>query len=105
MIPRAPCAIHEVAPAREAGCLLVFGLTWSIISKRLTERAQRVAARHAVTTLSIDVEALPELARHHGVIAVPSLLLLRGGREINRRLGEVGERDLDDWLAQVLAEG
>ncbi|HXY99670.1 MAG TPA: thioredoxin family protein [Stellaceae bacterium] len=105
MILRSPYAADNAAVARKADCLLIFGLTWSTIGKRLAERAQRVAARRGVAALPIDVEASPELARRHRVMAVPLLLLLRDGREIDRRLGEVGERDLDDWLAQALEEG
>ncbi|MGO8918549.1 MAG: thioredoxin family protein [Stellaceae bacterium] len=97
-------AFADIALAGEVDCLVVFGLAWSAIGKRLAERAQRVAGRHAVAALSIDVDAHPELARRCRVAAVPSLLLFRNGQEVERRIGEVSERDLDDWMTLALAE-
>jgi hypothetical protein len=37
------------------------------------------------------------------VTAIPSLLLFQGGQEAARRLGELGEDGLEDWLASALA--
>jgi thioredoxin len=97
-------AFADIALAGETDCLVVFGLAWSSTGMRLVERAQRVATRHALAALAVDVEASPELARRCRVTAAPSLLLFRNGQEVERRLGEVSERDLEDWITLALAE-
>jgi thioredoxin-like negative regulator of GroEL len=100
----AHAAFTEIALAGAADCLVVFGLAWSSTGTRLVERARRVATRHALAALAVDVEAAPELARRCRVTAAPSLLLFRNGQEVERRLGEVSERDLDDWITLALAD-
>lgn len=97
-------AVADSALAGEVDCLVIFSLAWSVVGRRLCERAQRVAARHAVAALSIDVEAAPALARQYRVTGVPSLLLFRNGREVGRRVGEIRERDLEDWITLALME-
>jgi thioredoxin-like negative regulator of GroEL len=64
---------------------------------------QRVADRRGLLAVFVDVEKSPELARRYRVTAIPSLLLFQRGQEAARRLGELGEDGLEDWLAAALA--
>jgi thioredoxin 1 len=46
----------------------------------------------------LNVDRLPDVARRLGVHAVPTLVLFRFGQVATTRLGEVGDRDLQQWL-------
>lgn len=84
-------------PARPA--LILFDAAWCAPGRRLGDALARLAARSLVTLARLDVDRLPGEARRYGVNAVPTLLLFRSGQVAARRLGEVEEGDLRDWLA------
>ena len=94
----------EVALGGATDCLILFGVGWSVTGRRMAERARRVAGRHAVAALAIDADAAPELARRFQVAAAPSLLLFRNGQVVDRRIGELGENDLEEWLTLALGD-
>lgn len=60
--------------------------------------AHRLAGDAVV--LRVDVEAHPEAADAHGVLAVPTLVLFRAGQERGRRVGPVAARALEAWVAR-----
>jgi thioredoxin 1 len=63
----------------------------------LEQLARQYGARLRVAKL--DVSQAPEMARRLAVRAVPTLLLLRNGQELDRRQGFAGLRELRHWLA------
>jgi thioredoxin-like negative regulator of GroEL len=94
----------RIVLAGDVAYLVVFGLPWSATDRSMAERVARVAARHAIAAVAIDADASAELARQYAVTAVPSLLLFRHGQVVGRRIGELAESDLDDWITRTLAE-
>jgi thiol:disulfide interchange protein len=42
--------------------------------------------------------------RRDGLAGVPSLLFFRNGQIAARRIGELSEHDLEDWIESLLAE-
>jgi thioredoxin 2 len=46
----------------------------------------------------VDTEAEPELAARYRIQSIPTLVLLRGGREIARQSGAVPAGDLRRWV-------
>ena len=88
---------------RDGASLVLFGAAWRRAGRDATAHLQRVADRRGLLALFVDVERSPELARRYRVTAIPSLLLFRGGQEAARRLGELSEERLEDWLAASLA--
>jgi thioredoxin 1 len=86
--------------------LVDFYATWCPpcrqIEPVLTELAAEEADRLAV--LRVDVDEQPELARRHGVLGMPSLLLFVGGVERLRLVGTRPKRRLVAELADVLGE-
>jgi thioredoxin 1 len=63
----------------------------------LEQLARQFGARLRVAKL--DVSQAPEMAKRLAVRAVPTLLLLRNGQELDRRQGFAGLRELHHWLA------
>jgi thioredoxin-like negative regulator of GroEL len=94
-----PGAFDRVVLAGDEDCLVLFGAAWCRACWRAGERLARLAERDAFTPLAIDVEASPELARRYLVTGIPTILHFRNGQDVGRRIGEMSDDDLDDWLA------
>jgi thioredoxin-like negative regulator of GroEL len=96
-------AFAHTALTSDTNCLVLFDAPWRRPAKHLETQAADVANRYAVTLLSIDVDDCPELARRYQVAGVPSLLFFRNGQTVARRVGDLSERDLEDWIESLLA--
>jgi thioredoxin-like negative regulator of GroEL len=100
----APCRAEspaDFAAAVQGGDsdhLVVFGASWCRPAQRIEAHAQQLARRHRLGLLAVDVEACPEIVRLYGVAAVPTLLLFRNGQLAGRRVGELSERAIEDWI-------
>jgi thioredoxin 1 len=94
-----PGAFDRVVLAGDEDCLALFGAAWCRACWRAGERLARLADRGSFAALAIDVEALPELARRYLVTGIPTVLHFRNGQDVGRRIGEMSDDDLDDWLA------
>jgi thioredoxin 2 len=53
--------------------------------------------------VKLDIEAAPAIAQRHGVMSIPTLLLLRDGQEVDRAVGALPEPALRAWLDEKLA--
>jgi thioredoxin-like negative regulator of GroEL len=96
-------AFAHTALTSETNCLVLFDAPWRRSAKRVEIQAADVADRYAVALLSVDVDDCPELAQRYQVAGVPSLLFFRNGLIVARRIGELSERDLEDWIESLLA--
>jgi thioredoxin 1 len=96
------CFEKTILP-RHGASLVLFGASWRRSGRDAMAHLRRVADRRVLLALFVDVERAPELARRYRVTAIPSLLLFQDGQEAARRLGELGEDSLEDWLAASLA--
>ena len=72
--------------------------------RRLEERLRRLSAGgDAINLARVDVDRVPDLAQKFGVAGVPALVLFRSGQAAARRLGEIEDDDLQEWLETELA--
>ena len=80
--------------------LVVFTADWCAPCKWLTpvldELGSRVGDR--VLILQLNTDQAPEISRRFGVASVPTVILMRGGEEVDRSLGVEPER-LQAWVA------
>ena len=53
--------------------------------------------RHAVA-FQFDVDAQPALAQHFGIGAMPTVIALREGKEVERKVGKLSATEMLDWL-------
>jgi thioredoxin-like negative regulator of GroEL len=72
-------------------------------ARRLEERLLRLAPEGRVNLARVDADARPELAQLAGVAGLPALVLFRSGQAAARRLGEIDDDALRDWLDDELA--
>ncbi|NVK41328.1 MAG: thioredoxin TrxC [Oceanospirillaceae bacterium] len=51
--------------------------------------------------VKINTEQAPALAQRFGIRSIPTLLVLRHGREVARQAGALDQRRLEQWLQQL----
>lgn len=71
----------------------------------LEPRLERFAARHPgeFQGYRVDVDAQPDAPARYDVMSVPTIVVLRDGREIARLDGLIRETDLEDVLRAASA--
>ena len=68
--------------------LLDFWAAWCGPCQRITPILEELSAeRTDVKFCKIDVDKDPQLAVSHGVATIPTLILLRDGKEVSRAVG------------------
>jgi thioredoxin 2 len=71
-----------------------------MVSPALEQVARELAGR--VKLVKVDVDAAPELSRRFEVQAVPTLLVMDGGRVIARQAGAASAAALRNWVEKSL---
>ena len=84
--------------------LIDFGAEWCGPCKAMVPVLGRIseAYRGKVDVYSVDIDRSPSLAVRHGVMSVPTLLLFREGRAVERIVGAVSEKELRKAIDQHL---
>ena len=62
--------------------------------------AERYDGKARVGKINVDQD--PELARHFGVMSIPTVVFLKGGREIARKVGVMPEAVYDGLIQENL---
>lgn len=72
------------------------------VAPALEELAQTMAGRLLIA--KVDVDRYPEHALQLGVQAIPTLILFRDGREVDRMAGALPKDALAEWLEERIAQ-
>jgi thioredoxin 2 len=93
--------------AMTAGALPVLVDFWApwcgpcrMVSPAVEEAARRLAGR--LKALKVNVDEAPGTARRFDVQGVPTLLILRAGREVGRQVGALPAAALQQWITRQL---
>lgn len=78
--------------------VLKFEASWCAPCKTLSNIMEGAADKHSVVIEAIDVDENPDLAKQYGVRGVPTMVKLKDGNEIARKVGMVNESDLLKFL-------
>jgi thioredoxin 2 len=70
------------------------------ISPLVEQAASDLAGRLKV--VKVNVDTAPGVSRRYGVQGIPTLLLLRGGREVGRQVGALPGDALRSWIEAEL---
>jgi thioredoxin 1 len=80
--------------------LIDFSAEWCGPCKAMVPVLGRMSEQYAerLEIFSVDIDKSPALAMRHGVMSVPTLLLFREGKAVERIVGAVSEKELKKTL-------
>jgi thioredoxin 2 len=75
---------------------------WCGPCRRVSPALERLAAKYAgrLKLVKVNVDEAPLTAMRFGSRSIPTLVILRDGRELNRTVGAAPEARLDAWLGR-----
>ena len=81
-----------------------FWADWCGPCKMLSPAVESLAAKYGDQGLvgKVNVDQEPELARAFGVMSIPTVVFLKNGREVDRKVGLMPETALEAALKQHL---
>jgi thioredoxin 1 len=88
---------EQFQDAISKGTVLVdFSAEWCGPCKAMMPVLQRVSSEYGdrLDIYTVDIDKQPELAAKHGVMSVPTFLIYHDGRQVDRMVGAVSEKDL-----------
>ncbi len=85
--------------------LVDFWAAWCAPCRMLAPTFGKLAEKFTpgIRFAKLDVDALPELAARYNVRSIPTLLLLKGGQEVERWIGVRSYQELEKKLAAHVA--
>jgi len=82
-----------------------FFATWCGPCKMMTPVFDAVSqTRTDVEMLKVDVDASVELAEKYGVMSIPTLVVVKGGKEVARSMGFKPQADLEKFINSSLGK-
>ena len=79
------------------GAVLVdFSAEWCGPCKTMMPVVEKIATDYEgkLSVYTVDIDTDPEIAARHGVMSVPTMLVMKDGMAVERIVGAVSERDL-----------
>lgn len=96
----------EFASATSSGTVLIdFGAEWCGPCKAMLPVLQKLSTEYSgkVQIFSVDIDKDPNLAARHGVMSVPTFLVFKDGKAVERVVGAVREGELKKRIDPYLA--
>lgn len=82
----------------EKPVLIDFSAEWCMPCKMLAPELEAFAdSTQTVKVCGIDVDESSDLAAMYGIISVPTLILTKGGKEVDRRVGGCEKKDIEEF--------
>jgi thioredoxin 2 len=81
-----------------------FWAPWCGPCKWIAPAVEELGRKHAgrVKVVRLNIDGAPAIADRHGVRGIPTLLVMRNGREVDRLTGAAGKPELEAWLERHL---
>ena len=84
--------------------MIDFWAVWCGPCKMLSPAVEDIAGRYGDKVLvgKVNVDEEPELARRFGVMSIPTVVFLKNGRELDRKVGVMPQQAFTDVLDKNL---
>ena len=90
---------EEIVLKSEQTVLIDFYATWCGPCKMLSPIIEEIAKeKDAVKFVRIDIDKAEDIAMQYQVRSIPTLVLIQGGRETDRRIGLAEKSDIVKWI-------
>jgi thioredoxin 1 len=96
---------NEFASVTSKGAVLVeFGAEWCGPCKAMLPTLNRMSTEYSgkMEIVSVDIDHSPNLAAQHGVMSVPTMMLFKDGRIVERIVGATSETNLKKKIAEYV---
>ncbi len=95
----------QVADSTKVAVLVDLWAVWCGPCRMVSPLLAQIATERAgqIKLVKVNVDRAPRTQAGFGVQAIPTFVVLDGGREAGRQTGAVPKPQLDAWLDQVLA--
>src|SRR5271170_7723770 len=78
-----------------------FSATWCGPCKQLAPKFEELSQEiKNISFAKVDIELLPSVAEELDVEGVPTLVLFKDGKEVDRQVGAIGKTALKAWLTK-----
>lgn len=89
----------QLTQLTDKNILLDFTATWCGPCKKLTPVLEDLSIEISdIKFLKVDIEDLSDLAEEYNIDAVPTLVILKDGKEVARLEGGLGKTALKNWI-------
>jgi thioredoxin 1 len=97
--------VEEVLQS-EKPVMVDFWATWCMPCRMMAPVVEEIAKSWAgrVKVGKVNTDDVPSLAMRFGIHAIPTLLFFQGGREVERVVGYVPKKALEERLRRILGE-
>ncbi|MGH9459137.1 MAG: thioredoxin [Thermoanaerobaculia bacterium] len=84
------------AVASNGTVLIDFSAEWCGPCKAMVPVVEKIAEayRDKLSVYTVDIDQDPSLAARHGVMSVPTMLVMKGGQAVERIVGAISEKNL-----------
>ena len=84
----------------EGTVLLDFFADWCTPCKMLSKTIDKIANESDVKICKINIETETELANRFGIMSIPTLIIMKNGKVIERSVGIKSKKDILDMIKQ-----
>lgn len=104
MLEHFNAASFEQAIAGDKPVLVDFFATWCGPCRMIAPKVEEIAAEFADSAIvgKVDVDAEPGLAQRFGVMSIPTLIVLKGGKVVEQAVGARGKDDIAAMIKRHL---